>query len=74
MPDSPAFPALSPRLALPYLFAGQAQKEVTLNEVAARLDCLVHCAIEAVQAATCARCGPDLAGRGGGKRRLDRPC
>ncbi len=51
MPDSPAFPALSPRLALPYLFAGQAQKEVTLNEVAARLDCLVHCAIEAVQAA-----------------------
>jgi Protein of unknown function (DUF2793) len=51
MPDSPSFPALSPRLALPYLFAGQAQKEVTLNEVAARLDCLVHCAIEAVQAA-----------------------
>lgn len=51
MPDSPAFPALSPRLALPYLFAGQAQKEVTLNEVAARLDCLVHCAIEAEQAA-----------------------
>jgi Protein of unknown function (DUF2793) len=51
MPDSLTFPSLSPRLALPYLFAGQAQKEVTLNEVAARLDCLVHCAIEAVQPA-----------------------
>ncbi len=50
MPDSPPFPSLSPRLALPYLFAGQAQKELTLNEVAARLDCLVHCAIESVQA------------------------
>ncbi|HEX6860023.1 MAG TPA: DUF2793 domain-containing protein [Caulobacteraceae bacterium] len=36
----------TPRLALPYLAAGQAQKHVTLNEALARLDGLVQSAVE----------------------------
>ena len=36
----------TPRLALPYLAAAQAQKHVTVNEGLARLDALVACAVE----------------------------
>jgi len=36
----------SPRLALPYLFAGQAQKEVTVNEALARIDALLSPGVE----------------------------
>jgi hypothetical protein len=36
----------TPRLSLPYLAAGQAQKHVTLNEALARLDGLVQSAVE----------------------------
>lgn len=51
MPDPITFPSATPRFALPYLFAAQAQKEVTVNELAARLDALVSCAVEASLAA-----------------------
>ena len=36
----------TPRLALPYVAAGQAQKHVTVNEAFARLDGLVQMAVE----------------------------
>jgi hypothetical protein len=36
----------TPRLGLPYLAAGQAQKHVTLNEALARLDGLIQTAVE----------------------------
>lgn len=36
----------TPRLALPFLSAGQAQKEVTYNEALQILDCLVAAAVE----------------------------
>lgn len=36
------------RLALPFIVAGQAQKEVTHNEALLRLDALVHASAEAV--------------------------
>lgn len=47
----PAFDSRTPRLDLPLLFAGQAQKEGFVNEVCARLDALVHGAIEGELAA-----------------------
>lgn len=50
MPD-PLFDTRTPRLDLPLLFAGQAQKEGFVNEVAARLDALLFLAIEGTQAA-----------------------
>ena len=46
MPDTP-FQDRTPRLALPLLFAGQSQRETFVNESFARLDALVHCAVEA---------------------------
>ncbi|TXH19735.1 MAG: DUF2793 domain-containing protein [Gammaproteobacteria bacterium] len=46
MPD-PLFDVRTPRLDLPLLFAAQAQKEGYVNEIAARIDALMHGAIEA---------------------------
>ena len=50
MPD-PLFDSRTARLDLPLLFAGQAQKEGFVNETTARIDALLHGAIEAEQAA-----------------------
>jgi Protein of unknown function (DUF2793) len=41
---------LTPRHALPELFVGQAQKEITHNEALARIDALLHPEIQAVLA------------------------
>lgn len=47
MPDPLSFPSATPRHALPMLFAGQAQKEVTVNEALIIADILMHSAVEA---------------------------
>ncbi|MBC2665041.1 DUF2793 domain-containing protein [Novosphingobium flavum] len=51
MSDPITFDSVSPRLGLPLLFAGQAQKEAFVNEALSILDGLSHAAIEAEQAA-----------------------
>jgi len=40
------FESSTPRLALPLLFAGQAQKEFTVNEALLRADLALHCTVE----------------------------
>ena len=46
MSDPIQFEGASPRLALPLLFAGQAQKEFFINEALLRADLLLHCVVE----------------------------
>ena len=46
MPN-PLYDTRTPRHDLPLLFAGQTQKESFINELAARVDALLHLAIEA---------------------------
>ena len=49
MPD-PLFESRTARFELPLLFAGQAQKEGFVNETTARIDAVLHGAIEGEQA------------------------
>lgn len=46
MPDPIIFDAVTPRMSLPLLFAAQAQKELFHNEALARIDALLHPAVE----------------------------
>lgn len=46
MSDPLLFDAATPRLALPLLFAGQAQKEFFVNEALLRADAAIQCAVE----------------------------
>jgi hypothetical protein len=45
MPDTLSFDSQTARMALPLLFAGQAQKEVFHNEALARIDGLLHACV-----------------------------
>lgn len=48
MTDPISFPSSTPRLALPLLYVGQAQKEVTVNEAVLACDFLIDGTIEGV--------------------------
>lgn len=48
MTDPLSFDSTTPRFSLPYLFAGQGQKEAFVNESLAIADSLLHCAVEGV--------------------------
>ena len=50
MSDPLALDSTTARLDLPLLFAGQAQKEVFVNEALCRLDGVTHCAVEGLRA------------------------
>lgn len=45
MSEPLSFPHASPRFALPLLYAGQARKEVFLNEALMLADVLLHCTV-----------------------------
>lgn len=46
MPEAPAFAERSVRFDLPFLFSGQAQREFYINESLARIDALLHPAVD----------------------------
>lgn len=48
MSDIIAFESQTPRMGLPLLYPGQAQKEVFVNEALVRIDALLHPRIEAI--------------------------
>ena len=51
MSDPIVFNTATPRLSLPLLFAAQAQKELFHNEALARIDALLHAAVEGTASA-----------------------
>lgn len=46
MTDPLSFPSSTPRFGLPLLFAGQAQKEMSVNTAHSLADCLLHPTVE----------------------------